>query len=164
MSRLSRMLITTSRKPSRRSRTLGRDLARVIRGKYVTRGKGSLDELVSFSRRQGHTRVIFVYDIHGNPGKLEGLVVEEDSWRWHPLIINLKGVRLQREFNNKASFKSLKIDNSTSYDIANFFDLTPDDETDNRIVVTEDKISFYKGKKEVGPALLVKGWYHASRA
>ncbi|GEM_PF-472627 len=157
------MLITTSRKPSRRSRTLGRDLARVLGGKYITRGKGNLERIVSLARNAGHTRVVLIYDIHGNPGKLESIIVEEDSWSWHPLIVNLSGVRLQREFGRKVLFKDLTLENKTKHDVTDFFGFIPAEESRNRIVVTEERVTFYVANKEVGPRLSVKEWYYASR-
>ncbi len=159
-------MITTSRKPSRRSRTLGRDLERVLIGKYITRGKANIETLVEKARIEGQDRIILIYDIHGNPGKLQSIVVDEDSWSWHPLILNLSGVSLQREVLanmriKKVSFRDVFLENHTKHDVIDFFGLSVNEESRNKMVVNEDAITFYMGRREVGPRIKVKEWYYA---
>ncbi len=164
------MIITTSRKPSRRTRTLGRDLSRVLNGVYVTRGKANLGTLAEKARNDGEFRIIILSDIHGNPGKIQSIVVTEDSWHWHPLIINLSGVSLQREVLasqgvriRKVSLPDLMVENHTNEDIVDFFQVSLDPESKNKMLVEESRITFYMGSREIGPRLLVKEWYHAGK-
>ncbi len=162
------MIITTSRKPSRRSRTLGRDLERVLSGKYVTRGKSSISTLVEKALSQGETRIILISDIHGNPGKIQAIRVFEDRWEWHPLIINLSGVSLQREVLvsqgvkiRKARLSSVHIVNKTSHDVIDYFDVANNPDSTNKMMVEDEAISFFMGSREIGPRIFVKGWYYA---
>ena len=162
------MIITTSRKPSRRSRTLGRDLSNVLLGKYVTRGKAGLDVLVENARNLGEKRVVLIYDVHGNPGKVQFIRVQEDGWNWMDLIILLSGVTLQREIKHNGAkkrfkFSDLSLVNETDEDIKRYFDLDVTDESKNKMVVSSDRISFYVGSEEVGPKIRIKSWYHARR-
>ncbi|GEM_PF-1736367 len=59
-------LVTTSRKPSPRTRSFSRDLARAIGARYMTRGKANLQEVFSLD-----DRVVIVKERHGNPSLIE---------------------------------------------------------------------------------------------
>jgi U3 small nucleolar ribonucleoprotein protein IMP4 len=61
------MLITSSRKPSARTRTLCKLLSRVTAGRSITRGKMGMQELLEFA--QGGPLIV-VGEYHGNPGEL----------------------------------------------------------------------------------------------
>ncbi|HWQ49103.1 MAG TPA: rRNA maturation protein [Methanosarcina sp.] len=61
------MLITSSRKPSARTRTLCKLLSRFIAGRCITRGKMSMQELLEFA--EGGPLIV-VGEYHGNPGEL----------------------------------------------------------------------------------------------
>ncbi len=164
------MIITTSRKPSRRTRSLGRDLECVLDGKYVTRGKASIDVLVDRAINEGEYKVIIISDIHGNPGKIQVINATEDSWVWDPLILNLSGVSLQREVLSKqgvklkkVSFNSLSVSNETEHDVISYFGLSPISESRNKMIVKNSEISFYMGSREVGPKILIREWYYANQ-
>ena len=62
--------VSTGRKPSMPSRALAKWLARLGGGKSGNRGKSSLDELVARAEKAGLTRLVFVYESHGNPSAL----------------------------------------------------------------------------------------------
>jgi len=61
------MLITTSRKPSAKTRTLCKLLSRFIAGRCISRGKMGMQELMEFV--EGGPLII-VGEYHGNPGEL----------------------------------------------------------------------------------------------
>jgi U3 small nucleolar ribonucleoprotein protein IMP4 len=61
------MLITTSRKPSARTRTLCKLLSRFIASRCITRGKMGMQELLEFA--EGGTLIV-IGEYHGNPGDL----------------------------------------------------------------------------------------------
>ena len=61
------MLITSSRKPSARTRTLCKLLSRFMAGRSITRGKMGMQELLEFS--QGGPLIV-VGEYHGNPREL----------------------------------------------------------------------------------------------
>ncbi|AKB29100.1 Imp4 family protein [Methanosarcina siciliae T4/M] len=61
------MLITTSRKPSAKTRTLCKLLSRFITGKCITRGKMGMQQLMEFA--EGGPLIV-VGEYHGNPGEL----------------------------------------------------------------------------------------------
>lgn len=61
------MLVTSSRKPSARTRTLCKLLSRFIAGRCITRGKMGMQELLEFA---DGGPLIIVGEYHGNPGEL----------------------------------------------------------------------------------------------
>lgn len=62
------MLITTSRKPSTKSRTLCKYLARFLNCNYVNRGKMSFEEIFGF---HPDVPILLIGEYHGNPGSFE---------------------------------------------------------------------------------------------
>lgn len=65
------MLITTSRKPSSRTRSFCQDLSHVLNAKYVNRGKMSFREVLLKSATLGFQETAVVSQIKGNPSKIE---------------------------------------------------------------------------------------------
>ena len=61
------MLVTTSRKPSAKSRTLCKLLSRFIASRCIPRGKMGMQELMEFAEGKP---LIVVGEYHGNPGDL----------------------------------------------------------------------------------------------
>ncbi|MCX8206158.1 MAG: hypothetical protein N3H30_02920 [Candidatus Micrarchaeota archaeon] len=73
--------ITTSRKASQVSRRLARSLSNFFPGAhYENRGKRGMDSVLARARELGFTRVVLIYESHGNPGEIEFIDVGEDSW------------------------------------------------------------------------------------
>ena len=65
------MLITTSRKPSSRTRSFCQDLSHVLNAKYVNRGKMSFRDVLLKSVTLGFQETAVVSQIKGNPSKIE---------------------------------------------------------------------------------------------
>ena len=64
------MLITTSRKPSKRTRSFCRSLNRVLTSEYVNRGKMSMRDVLLKASELGSSRVALIHEFQGNPSKL----------------------------------------------------------------------------------------------
>ena len=65
------MLITTSRKPSQRTRTFCRGLERVINAQCVNRGKMSIREVFLKAKEMEFDRIVFISESDGNPSGLD---------------------------------------------------------------------------------------------
>jgi U3 small nucleolar ribonucleoprotein protein IMP4 len=65
------MLITTSRKPSPRTRSFARNLERIFNSKYVNRGKMSMRDVFIKSRELGYRNSTVISEIKGNPSRIE---------------------------------------------------------------------------------------------
>ncbi len=95
------ILITTSRRPTKRIRTLCRDLVRSIPNAFrANRGKSSLDGVAEKAFESKADRIIVVSRRKGVTGKIELYQIgsENDLIRVPP-ILYVAGVKLQREFN-----------------------------------------------------------------
>ncbi len=98
------IIITTSHKPSQRTRSFVKDLASVLpEAKVVTRGKKTLKDLsvIGYGLKAKH--VLVVNEKHGNPSLIRAFYI--DSTSKYPILIHkysiiLKGVTLSRENPN----------------------------------------------------------------
>ncbi len=92
-----RILITTSRRPSPRTRSLVKDLAALFPGSYrLTRGHMTLEELALEARSIGADRVLIVGERRGNPSILRFYEPRGRSLV-NIVTILVKGVKLSRE-------------------------------------------------------------------
>ncbi len=79
------MIVTTSRKPSQRTRSFCKRFAKCIGAEYITRGKLSLEEIFSLD-----DKIIYITELKGNPGKI--IIFDKGK---EVLKINIKGVSLE---------------------------------------------------------------------
>jgi len=101
------ILLTTSRRPTRRIRTLCHDLARSIPNVVqINRGKLSLDGIAERALELNADRVIVVDRWKGGPGKIKLFRVEPAGLTSVPPLMYVAGIRLQREF--KAGTKAVR--------------------------------------------------------
>lgn len=97
------ILVTTSRRPTPRIRSLAKDLARTLPGGLrLTRGHLSMRDLAVEARSMGCDRVVVVGGRKGNPSIIRVYSVEGDP----PGLVNIvtfivKGVTLSREALNR---------------------------------------------------------------
>ena len=88
------IILTTSRKPSQRTRSFCRDLERTLPTlKYIQRGKSSLTDIIN---EYGKHRILVLDEIKGNPSRFRLYV---DGLLKYQLLI--RGVQLQREILGK---------------------------------------------------------------
>ena len=95
------LLITTSRRPTRRVRSFCKELAKALPSTvYVNRGKMSLDEVLLESLGRGADYALIVNVRKGNPGRLDLYHAES---RRRVLSAVCLGVKLAREMGASAS-------------------------------------------------------------
>jgi len=73
------MLITTSRKPSQRTRTFARSLERVLNANYVNRGKMSQRDILIKTSELDSNRIAVISEMKANPSRIEILKPDGDS-------------------------------------------------------------------------------------
>jgi len=95
------ILITTSHRPSQRTRSFAKDLASVIPfSARVTRGKSTIDDLVMEAYRNNLPYIVIIGEKQGNPSRLDIYRVDRDSvppQARRKALIQLSGVKLSRE-------------------------------------------------------------------
>lgn len=95
----SKVLVTTSRRPSNRVRSFVKDLASVIPGALkITRGHYSMEELVREAMLHGADRIVVVGGRKGNPGiiRVYGFI-PQNLEAVNIVTFIVKGVTLSRE-------------------------------------------------------------------
>jgi len=96
------ILLTTSRRPTERIRTLCRELAHVIPNAVrINRGKLSLGGVAEKALEFGANRVIIIDRWKGGPGKIQFFHAGSEGLIPAPPTLYVSGVRLQREFKTK---------------------------------------------------------------
>jgi len=96
------ILLTTSRRPTRRIRTLCQDLARSIPNIVrINRGKLSLDGVAERALELNADRVIVVDRWKGGPGEIKLFRLEPAGLTPVPPLMYVAGIRLKREFETE---------------------------------------------------------------
>ncbi|MEM0043246.1 MAG: hypothetical protein QXJ51_00950 [Sulfolobales archaeon] len=108
------LLITTSRRASRRSRSLARDLSRIVNSQRINRGKLSLKGVMAEALVRGCKRILIVNTFRGNPGSIDIYAIEsletgslqEESLERYTIRLRgriiLRSVRLSREISGRS--------------------------------------------------------------
>jgi len=65
------MFITTSRKPSDKTRSFGRILSHALNSEYVNRGKMSFRDVIIKASSLGFQKIAVISQIKGNPSRIE---------------------------------------------------------------------------------------------
>lgn len=93
------ILLTTSRRPTRRIRTFCKELSYNIPNlTRINRGKLSLEGLAAKALELNAEKVVIVDRWKGGPGKIELFKLENGKLQPIPPLIYLRGVKLRREF------------------------------------------------------------------
>jgi len=93
-----KFVLTTSRKPSQRTRSFIRDLVRVIPWSFhFTRGSCSLNDLANELAVLGINRLLIVHEKKGNPSLIKFYKLDEGKLLERDYRIRIKGISLARE-------------------------------------------------------------------
>ncbi len=154
------MIITTSRKPSQKTRSFVNDLARVFNIKVLNRGKTSLKSIL-----EEYDKLIVVGEYKGNPGKIKLYNTDKNT-----IISMLVSTKLQREVceketENTQGVLNLVFNGNTKKHEHLFYeffkDLINQDSNFKMSFEPSDSdsifyIQFYEDDKKVGPLIIVK--------
>ncbi len=160
------MIITTSKKPSQRTRSFARELERTLNIPYVQRGKLSLKEIFEIDKH-----VLLIGEFKGNPGTLVVYDVENER-----RLSSFVSVKLQREICGEKIYnddgirikisKELKDNEDFQkhykiYDEFLFQHLNVDENSDIILKLEKDPkylfaMQFYKGRVKIGPLIRIK--------
>ena len=96
------ILLTTSRRPTRRIRTLCHDFTRSVPNIVrINRGKLNLDGIAERAVELDADRIVVIDRWKGGPGKIKLFRIEQTGLFSVPPLIYVAGIRLQREFEAK---------------------------------------------------------------
>jgi rRNA maturation protein Rpf1 len=92
-----KLIITSSREPSRRTRSFINELVDVIpHAIRFVRGKATLQDLKSYSERHGAYGILVVYEKKANPSALVYYIKSREGLA-REILIRIKSVKLRRE-------------------------------------------------------------------
>lgn len=130
------MLISTSRKPSQKTRKFCKNLARLTDSTSVNRGKMNMRELLLKALEVEEFNLAIVNEIKGNPSKITFY-----SNKGEVLLVILISVVLENEKLNMAPSKLKIVSNVKKLDVlGDILDLDlVDIAEDNFIVISDDK-------------------------
>lgn len=161
------MLITTSRKPSQRTRSFCKSLVRVLNSSYTNRGKMSLRDVLIKSSEMGYDKTAVISQMKANPSRID--FHQEDG----ELILSLDitvGLDNNSGSNSRVKLKDLKFYSELSEleglrDIFNIPSLTKGSEFKNLMLLKASEepnaatIEFYADDGSLtGPKIFIKGW------
>ena len=96
------ILISTSRRPSTRTRSFVKELLGVIPLSFqVTRGKKSIEELNDIAVLKGSRRLMIVESKDGNPSALSFMYTDKKDWKWLGVIDINVSLRREMKINHK---------------------------------------------------------------
>ncbi|MDY9923340.1 Brix domain-containing protein [Methanobacterium sp.] len=157
------MLITTSRKPSQRTRTFCRGLERVLKARCINRGKMSLRDVFLKANEIGEDRVAVVSERDGNPN---GMEFYQDGELFISLQLTVdfslsKGRMKKDNLHIRCEVDELKDLSPEIFEIPLEEPLEYSDE--NLILIRTSKsrplIEFFDGKGlATGPRIYLQGW------
>ncbi|MEM2047570.1 MAG: hypothetical protein QXZ06_06800 [Candidatus Jordarchaeales archaeon] len=164
------ILITTSRRPTRRGRSFCKDLAQVIPGAVkINRGKKSVYEVLAEAVQRGLPYVLIVETWKGNPGSMLFYRASATDVKKPLAIFRVKGVKLQREIRKDGKIGKVErvvIESKEQTELTKFlskiFEVSRDDEENKVVSITisssgEEFIMDFKiGGEEVGPRIKFK--------
>ncbi|MEM0453937.1 MAG: hypothetical protein QXO98_04710 [Sulfolobales archaeon] len=91
------LVVTTSRRPSRKTRSFVKDLTSVIEGLIkVNRGKKTFNELLNIMHIYDSQGILMILEKKGNPSAL-GYYIENNGKLFRTILIKLCSVKLIRE-------------------------------------------------------------------
>lgn len=156
------MLITTSRKPSSRTRSFCQDMSHVLNAKYVNRGKMSFRDVLLKSVTLGFQETAVVSQIKGNPSKIE--IYDEKGELLLFLKITVSLLDLKGKINSDALSIRCEIDELKD-PLTNILKIPEENSDKNLIWVKagegENKaiLEFYDKEGSIrDPRIYVKNW------
>lgn len=164
------ILITTSRRPTRRVRSFCKDLERVIPGAVkVNRGKKNIYEVLAEAAQRNLPYAIIVETWKGNPGDMLFYRADMAGAKEPLAVFRIKGVKLQREFKRKKVIEKVSkirvLRNEKCLELTDFLSKVfgsseAGEEQENEEVIVEvdaengeNIMSFKIGGEEVGPRI-----------
>ena len=154
------ILVTTSRKPSTRTRRFARELSSVLPlSRYLPRGKSSIHDLLERAEEMGMHRVVVIGETKGNPSIMR-VLRRDGGWSWL-FQIYIRSVSLYVDMGRKMvriDAEGLSIDADVySRELSEAFGVY--EETDDAVILREREgnVRFLYYGEEVGPRFRIVG-------
>ena len=134
-------------------RLFAKELAPILKGTYMTRGKSSISDIISNARGSGVKRVFIFTGENGNPRQVLAIDINQKNWEFiNTYFITLHKLR-KVITDAKENVRDVKVDSNNKAIISLLRDANIKSYIDSEFVIKdkEKAISIYKNKKEIGP-------------
>ncbi|GAA5818517.1 MAG: ribonucleotide-diphosphate reductase subunit beta [Methanobrevibacter sp. CfCl-M3] len=128
------MIISTSRRPSQKTRIFCKNLSAVLGCKYINRGKMSLRELYLKSLEENKNSIAIIYEIKGNPSKITFL----SNKGYKQLELNISTNPNKERLNIRSNDLSLKCNKKCLEFIANILNVEKNQNPINNYILISD--------------------------
>ncbi|MFY9638351.1 MAG: ribosomal biogenesis protein [Methanobacterium sp.] len=162
------MLITTSRKPSQRTRSFCKSLVRVLNSSYINRGKMSIREVLIKSSELGYDKIALISEIKGNPSRIDFQDALGEIILSLDITVGIPNSNADSKSRVKSENLKLKSDVSELDQLGNILDIpkfTEGTPLENLMVIkgSDHKyralVEFYGSNGiETGPKIFIKEW------
>jgi U3 small nucleolar ribonucleoprotein protein IMP4 len=140
----SSMLITTSRKPSKRTRSFCRSLNRVLNSEYINRGKMSMRDVLLKASDLSCSRIALIHEYQGNPSKIT--FYDEEGNEIISLDVNV--AIPENRINIQKDQLTLKCELSELEDMGNVFKLESNSKSESNYLLIKESSNQYKAVLE----------------
>lgn len=154
------MIITTSRKPSRHSIALAKELSKSFpKSFYFSRGKKSIELLAEETLNSGEEFALIVSEMHGNPTEIKIIKVSKNEWNYF-CTIRIKVLKFRKElteFKSKIHEIKTKTDNVQLKKLLKALQVNSTNDSEFELIEERNCLTFFRNKKEIGPQILIGG-------
>lgn len=140
--------VSTSRKPTQKTRSLARWLERLFGGESENRGKRSVSGIAARMSGKGFKRAVFVYERHGNPSTLN-FFDSEEGWLYPELEIGEFKV-FKSEKARLPPVTRVEAEGARGKEVLKMIGFEEPEVDDGlKLVAGEHSLDFYEGKAKV---------------
>jgi U3 small nucleolar ribonucleoprotein protein IMP4 len=130
------MIISTSRKPSQKTRIFCKNFSTALGYKYINRGKMSLRNLCLKSLEEDENSIAIISEVKGNPSKISFLSNKGDK----KLDLNISTNPNKKRLNIKTNDLSLKCNKKGLGFIANILNIKENQNPINNYILINDYV------------------------
>lgn len=147
------VLITTGKKPGKKSRAIARALFLMVPGSRLEfRGKRTLSALIKKAKRFHFSRLCTIYREEGKPSEIRFLSLEENLPGWLSPTLQITSVETAEKLPRKGQSQHVKITGAKARTLAKLLSLSvpPEgEETGSRLIASSNSLSLFLGNKKL---------------
>jgi len=153
------LIATTSRKASRRTVSLAKELNNSIpSARYVARGKRSIEQLGESVLQHGKKFLLIVIEEYGNPSEIRIIKVHEKQWNYFASIkISLQKLRKESsKFKSRIESLNISVESPQLKKLIEELGIHSSKSSHFALSEKNNVIDFLKEDKSIGPKIKVK--------
>ncbi|MEW6294935.1 MAG: hypothetical protein AB1467_01410 [Candidatus Diapherotrites archaeon] len=153
------MIATTSRKASRRTISLAKELNNSIpSARYVSRGKRSIEQLGQSALQEGKQFLLIVVEEYGNPSEIRIIKIHEKQWGYFATLkISLQKLRKESsKFKSKIELLNISVESPQLKKLVEELGIHSGKSSHFTLSEKNSVMDFLKEGKSIGPKIKIK--------